>query len=132
MTDSTSSPEEGRRISDLTRYAYDKLAEQGKLSDIEREGWDRFWARIDPDGRLTGGQGPRQSRVPLPVEVDAIIGQAVAECRQNARMGPSRKCLATPPGQVAGEPIYCDRLLGHTTKIKHRNRETGFSWWGSK
>jgi hypothetical protein len=42
------------------------------------------------------------------------------------------KCLAEPPGQVSGEPIHCDRLYGHTVKIKHRNQETGFSWWGEK
>jgi hypothetical protein len=43
-----------------------------------------------------------------------------------------RKCLATPPGVVAGEQLHCDRLEGHTDKIKHRNYKTGFSWWGAK
>lgn len=97
---------EGRRISDLTRYAYDKLAAQGKLDDVVAEAVAR-------------------------VELTALLRDADTTCRLAVGSGPG-KCLAEPPGIVLGDPVRCDRLAGHTDKLKHRNHETGFSWWGER
>jgi hypothetical protein len=108
----------------LTGYALRKCREQG-LTD------EAFWqeAAQRASSRLAGGS---PGKIPLPVEVAALINDAEAVCIEAAYKRPVVHCGAVPPGRVAGRLVRCDLGTGHTSRIKHRNRETGFAWWGEK
>ena len=68
--------------------------------------------------------------IPRPSEITAVIADAEQACRNYG--GGIGICGAEPPGHMAGFPIVCTLTLGHTSKIKHRDRSTGFAWWGSE
>jgi hypothetical protein len=113
---------------DAERAMIDRWRQWQVASEMARNGNVYFdeHGEVIKDGyaRLAG----RQGREPSEREVEMLIRDVSGFLVLKAGKGQDR-CGAVPPGITAGQPVPCDRLAGHTPKIKHRNLETGFSWW---
>lgn len=90
--------------------------------------YDWFHHRFVDGNEFLASQEPIERRVPTADEIEAIIDEAEDSTRLASYCQPPLRCGAIPAGTVADEPLRCDRIKGHTKKIKHRNYETGYSW----
>jgi hypothetical protein len=116
------------------RWLLDKLRERELLNEVYEEATMAFegWVKRDkwPKARLAGGgQGPRQDRIPLPVEVAQLVGQAEELCQAYPLLD---HCNEPVPGQATDVPLCCDLVYGHSEKVRHYNRKLGYYWWGEK
>lgn len=114
--------EEQRR--ELGDYALRRLARRDELT---ANFWDEAARRLNM--RLTGGA---PGRIPLPIEVNHLLEEANRITRHSADMGGIPYCAVEPPGDMAGERVFCKLAQGHTEKIKHRDPDIDYSWWGGK
>lgn len=105
------------------KRALRKLDEQGLIDD------DFLFEALErAQGRLSGSPG----RTPTPLEVEQLLEEANGIARRAAGMGGLPLCGAEPPGEVVGEVVICKLATGHTDRIKHRDPDVGYSWWGEK
>lgn len=113
-------------MNDNERWLWAKLEERGMVEEVIHAGVERFERE-----HAAVNQPHRRGYIPLPAEVRDVIEQAETATSMAASGFRLPPCGSVFPGVVAGEsPVRCDRLKGHTRKIKHRNSRLRVAWWG--
>lgn len=130
---------DGDAISPLAHYA--RIFRESMLygnvyfdenGDVIKDGWAKanpaLANGLRPDAVFADEPIRQAAREPTMHEIKDVLDGVRGMLILKSDHGPGR-CGALPPGQVSGAPMPCDRLSGHTPRIKHKNFETGYTWW---